>query len=1389
MDEDTEVLDWGNEEDELTQDSHWKSSFQEADADDAVSLGEDEDDQPYYAQQVHEDIHGSTLSSNSGRDLDYDTVDRFGSNISRGISVDGSSQSQQERGDTNEGASNSRHFSPNESPGRSRPFLQPRLTHALPPKPIAASLPYISPSHPSIVEATAMSVRSREHKKNGQVGRASTGDDQLPPNWEIRYPRNGGREYYYYNVVTHQSTWTRPVSNIDSPLPESRGSKPRRRRGSSVSAGDRVLQSISLDSDHFNSQSVRSSRPPPPADPDKQSQHTSSMEPSALSYADRHYRPAENTDNRRNDRFSEAPDSKHVESELTPPGSPHHLERSVSPVSNLQLQPSDYRDRGSRQAHGPSHFDYDTDLKEETPDLSRDRDISGLDASAPPLTTARAPVDTGGDTNRESRYHQFSSGPIVVSTGDAREDRDRISLSRSQSSRGRGRKHDSPQSVAGRQQDQSQSLSTSRPRSPLPHRDREWIPAQREQEPIQQAISAATTSTKPEPTSQGGAPSLVPRQRDKPSRFDQPLVPPPPPVLSGTAPALPVVNERPLSRPREHDVYIPDNSKGNYQRPLNRDFNRERDELTMLTMSHQQIPVDRNDSIRPSYPNDRSYHDSHRAERPRAASITEFEDSVIASDQPGPSSRRKRLPLPPQSASFREGSGRRDTELLKPQPQPPPVRPPPPASPSFPSGPKDYQYSSNISSNMGNPGSASFAPRQVPPHVHVRGDPDIARRRHSTSFNGPQHPGTMVRDRPRNEKRVGHPSGYSQLQLPLAVDSHMDVDVNNHSPTSSRTTPSSSRNWRDKEKDDGPWGFKPPGNRPPIPEVGIGPSQVSSEDLPPIHPSAAEARRDGARTGPPESPLLQPNNSRFENRFDHEGRNEPAWSQRAIYDGPDRHVPRREPRGRPNEYARSGGPLPKVTGPNSVPIGSRRLLPNSVGGDSALPMQDGRYHPPPPQSQLSDGGLVPESPRNSKPRLPLPPGKESYERPTHSPVVDTYRPDPPEIPSHNQNRRREGPPSYHPENPEPGASVAKNLPRDKPPFQRERSRFDQPLQDSAPRIWVEAKRDPPSARAVYPPPGDERQSATPPPLSRESSTTSPVWQSSESSSQFAPRQPNQSRPPPPLRRRSRGPQDHPPPANEAMRSEPLRRPEPDVRSNGQHERYPETPKAAIYPPPNAHPEMQSPPVRRQTRPERPRQDVAPASHPLSERRSRWGEPLPVQEPVPPVTLPARPEEQERKPGTVDRYEPHYTDGGVDKTKQIARGPPPHVAKPELRIRGQSNFANDSPPGEEQHRDREYDINRPPYPPNSRRLLDRLSFDAPENIAPPQPLPPPPGEHVPQSLRDRVQIPEKRDRNEFVNREYVMDTSYDADDGGPLEPATKRARKRAGRPRRGRRGGA
>lgn len=73
------------------------------------------------------------------------------------------------------------------------------------------------------------------------------------------------------------------------------------------------------------------------------------------------------------------------------------------------------------------------------------------------------------------------------------------------------------------------------------------------------------------------------------------------------------------------------------------------------------------------------------------------------------------------------------------------------------------------------------------------------------------------------------------------------------------------------------------------------------------------------------------------------------------------------------------------------------------------------------------------------------------------------------------------------------------------------------------------------------------------------------------------------------------------------------------------------------------------------------------------------------------------------------------------------------------------------------------------------LLSRISRGGNEPVPPPS--------HLSQSLRDRVQVPSKRGRDEMV-RDHFPDESFEADEGGDTDSAAMKRRKRRGPRRRG-----
>lgn len=497
MEDENEVLDWGNEDDEqLHFDTHRKSSLAEFslgdvdDTEDAVSLGEDEEEQDYLAYQQREsNADAESKDTLSSRSATKDDSQQQQPEFSQELERQNSSTSQNPSPvavspQRNQSSTDQQHTSPQ----RSHSFIT-RMTHALPPKPVVANVPYLHPSHPSIVEATAMSTRRSESLKKTSNGASSTtasttgtksngADAPLPAGWEVRNPRSGGVKVYYYNSQTNQSTWDRPVSssNATPSLRESRGRSTRRRRERSQSAGGRP-SSPSKSDQPIPQEHSRSSRTQPnlQGDSDITDPQQPSQQSGELSFEDRHYRPqitvhtVEIADNRQGDRDDEPA--------FTPPASPHRSRerahgrdrergRSLSPVRSGPPAPPRGRDsRSSRGSRGGrrGHTITDTDSS-----MHRDRDHS-LAAFASPRNAwdhfpSKMPVDLNSSNSHQGshrqRQQQQPHSSSIDSPFESSAFEDRPLLNRNGSTRGRNRGWES-RAVEGReQQNRSQNLST-----------------------------------------------------------------------------------------------------------------------------------------------------------------------------------------------------------------------------------------------------------------------------------------------------------------------------------------------------------------------------------------------------------------------------------------------------------------------------------------------------------------------------------------------------------------------------------------------------------------------------------------------------------------------------------------------------------------------------------------------------------------------------------------------------------------------------------------------------------------------------------------------------------------------------------------------------------------
>ena len=249
MDEDTEVLDWGHEEDDYQSYDTRRSRenigeprhHADEDCDDTVSLGGDEDDlgvvYAYQSRSYQEKPKSSDIPRHHSRD--------------------------HHRESSHSSARQPSHLS---SPHSSH--QHGKLTHALPAKPVIAN-PSVAVAQSQLLEASSM-VNGRDRERRNSIKKP--GGEPLPPDWEVRHPRSGGSEVYYYNIKTHESTWVRPTLAPPKSSPERNeraNGTPRQSTGGS--------RARSPSNDHPST--LKSSTEPLP--------------PEDMSFDDRHYRPTE----------------------------------------------------------------------------------------------------------------------------------------------------------------------------------------------------------------------------------------------------------------------------------------------------------------------------------------------------------------------------------------------------------------------------------------------------------------------------------------------------------------------------------------------------------------------------------------------------------------------------------------------------------------------------------------------------------------------------------------------------------------------------------------------------------------------------------------------------------------------------------------------------------------------------------------------------------------------------------------------------------------------------------------------------------------------------------------------------------------------------------------
>ncbi|KAJ3508167.1 hypothetical protein NLJ89_g5903 [Agrocybe chaxingu] len=127
------------------------------DIEDTVSLGDEDEDQGFYSYRP-QDAPGyseARKETSSKPPSSQRPVDKTGANDNRRTKHEGERDGQHHDMVPNSPPRPQNSSGSQSSPQRSQPNGN-RMTHALPPKPVTAKVPYLPPSHPSIVEATSM---------------------------------------------------------------------------------------------------------------------------------------------------------------------------------------------------------------------------------------------------------------------------------------------------------------------------------------------------------------------------------------------------------------------------------------------------------------------------------------------------------------------------------------------------------------------------------------------------------------------------------------------------------------------------------------------------------------------------------------------------------------------------------------------------------------------------------------------------------------------------------------------------------------------------------------------------------------------------------------------------------------------------------------------------------------------------------------------------------------------------------------------------------------------------------------------------------------------------------------------------------------------------------
>ncbi|KAJ3748038.1 hypothetical protein DFH05DRAFT_878790 [Lentinula detonsa] len=216
---DDDVLDWDDGEDQLA------ATTGPIDDADGVSLGSDSGDENENAAPPVEEASASTRIASPSAQGVNGTSRPASPKLSTPLQRKDSSSSLRTTKPINSVSVDSPKTQNRSQRSKSKILTSAQMMmHGLPPKPVTSAVSFLPSSQSSLTEATAMVTReTAKGKGGGGITKTSAAnplhkDDvgSLPPHWEIRHPRSGGKQIYFYNNQTHESTWTHP-SLLQSP--------------------------------------------------------------------------------------------------------------------------------------------------------------------------------------------------------------------------------------------------------------------------------------------------------------------------------------------------------------------------------------------------------------------------------------------------------------------------------------------------------------------------------------------------------------------------------------------------------------------------------------------------------------------------------------------------------------------------------------------------------------------------------------------------------------------------------------------------------------------------------------------------------------------------------------------------------------------------------------------------------------------------------------------------------------------------------------------------------------------------------------------------------------------------------------------------------------------